>query len=207
MPTQNRHRTTILFLGATLLVATLIAPLTALAGPLFAFGDHRGEDHSNDDHRNENLESINLSNATLQSTDFRNTTLRNAILTSADLVNADLRGTDLSNANLRGADLTGTNARGTDFSNATLDGAVFTAGDVRNTNFTGASLLGADLSVLSNADRADFTGARYNAFTLLAPGIDTSTMTLVPEPSSAALLLLGLIGLEVIGRPARPRTA
>lgn len=205
MPLRNRKRPN----GparVTLLLALaglLLGPSTALAGPLFAFTDHTGEDHSGEDHRNQNLESIILANATLVSTDFRNTILRNAVLTSADLTDASLRNADLSNADFTGATMVDVNGRNANFSGAILDGVDFSTGEIRNANFAGASLLGADLSDLSNADRADFTGAFYDALTRLAPGMDTSTMTLVPEPSSAMLLLLGLIGLEACGRPRR----
>ena len=178
----------------------------ALAGPLTAFGDHTGEDHSFENHRKSFLEGIILDDATLRSTDFRKSNLVDSFLRSAILDGADLRKADLTGANLTGASMLDVGARKANFTNATLDGVSFATGDIRKATFVGASLLGADLSALSGANRADFTGAFFDASTILAPGIDTSMMTFVPEPSSALLLLLGLMGLEIYGRRFARRT-
>ncbi len=178
----------------------------ALAGPLTAFGDHTGEDHSFDNHRNSYLEGIILDGALLRSTHFLNANLVDSFLRSAILDGADLRNADLTGADLTGASMLGLRALNADFTNATLDGVSFATGDIRNATFVGARLLGADLSSLAGANRADFTGAFFDASTILAPGIDTSMMTFVPEPSSAVLLLLGLMGLEIYGRRFARRT-
>lgn len=182
------------------LALLLLSPLPGLAAPLAAFSDHTGENHAGEDHRNTYLEGIILHQADVNGSSFRNAVLRNAVLTAADFSGTLLRNADLSGSDLTGSTLDGANARNADFTNAVLDGASFATGEIRNAVFVGASLLGADLSNLSNADRANFTGAFYDAATLLAPGMDTSGMNLVPEPSSALLLLLGLLGLETFGR-------
>lgn len=190
---------------AMLSIATLSWSLTldsnpALATPLAAFGDHTGEDHSFDNHGNSYLEGIILDDAILRSTRFRNSNLVDSFLRSAILDGSDLRNADLTGADLTGASMLDVGARNATFTNATLDGVSFTTGDIRNASFVGASLLGADLSSLTNANRADFTGAFFDVDTILAPGMDTSAMTFIPEPSSAVLLLLGLVGLEIYGR-------
>lgn len=177
-----------------------IASSTALATPFSAFTDHSGEVHADEDHKDANLEGIILVGTDLARTSFKNAVLRDAILVSANLTDAELKGADLTGADLTGAILTRVAAKDADFTNAILDGVRLGSGDVKNAIFVGASLLGADLGGLSNADRADFTGARYDAATIFAPGMNAASMVLVPEPSSAVLLLLGLIGLELCAR-------
>ncbi len=102
------------------------------------------------------------------------------------------------------ATLTNVDAKNTDFSNALFDGASFASGDIKNAIFTNTSLLGTDLSGLSNGDKADFTGARYDAATLLPQGVDMNGMVLVPEPSTGMLLMLGL-GMLSVSSNKRPR--
>ncbi len=203
MKTMMRDSLFLMALG--LLLVLLLGSGSAVGAPLAAFADHSGEDHSFDSHKNEYLEGIILSGADLTQTNFMNATLRGAIMISAILTDANLMNADLTGADLTNALMSGVNAKNADFTNATLDGVFFPTGDIKNAVFIGASLLGADLSSLINADKANFAGAVYDAATLLAPGMNTSFMTLVPEPSPAILLLLGLCGLQAGARRLEER--
>ena len=205
MKTMMRDSLFLMALG--LLLVLLLGSGSAVGAPLAAFADHSGEDHSFDSlkHKNEYLEGIILSGADLTQTNFMNATLRGAIMISAILTDANLMNADLTGADLTNALMSGVNAKNADFTNATLDGVFFPTGDIKNAIFIGASLLGADLSSLINADKAIFVGAVYDAATLLAPGMDTSFMTLVPEPSPAILLLFGLCGLQAGARRLEER--
>ncbi len=203
MKTMMRDSLFLMALG--LLLVLLLGTGSAVGAPLAAFADHSGEDHSFDSHKDEYLEGIILSGADLTQTNFMNAILRDAIMISAILTDANLMNADLAGADLTSALMSGVNAKNADFTNATLDGVFFPTGDIKNAIFIGASLLGADLSSLINADKANFAGAVYDAATLLAPGMDTSFMTLVPEPSPAILLLFGLCGLQAGARRLEER--
>ena len=204
MKTMMRDSLFLMALG--LLLVLLLGSGSAVGAPLAAFADHSGEDHSSESlHKGEYLEGIILSGADLTQTNFMNATLRGAIMISAILTDANLMNADLTGADLTSALMSGVNAKNADFTNATLDGVFFPTGDIKNAIFIGASLLGADLSSLINADKANFAGAVYDAATLLAPGMDTSFMTLVPEPSPAILLLFGLCGLQAGARRLEER--
>jgi hypothetical protein len=206
-PPQGRRRTLFVGILFALPFAVAIGASPALATPLDAFTSHVGEDHSSEDHQNAYLEGIILSSADLTSTIFKHADLTNAVLSSATLDGADLMGADLTGADLTNASMSNVDAQNADFTNAILDGVTFATGNVKNAAFVGASLFGADLSGLTDASKADFTGALYDASTILAPGTDTSGMTLMPEPSSAVLLLFGLIGLAVYFRRTADQAA
>lgn len=203
MKTMMRDSLFLMALG--LLLVPLLGSGSAVGAPLAAFADHSGEDHSFDSHKNEYLEGIILSGADLTQTNLMITILTNAIMISAILTDANLMNADLTGADLTNALMSGVKAKNADFTNATLDGVFFPTGDIKNAIFIGASLLGADLSSLINADKANFAGAVYDAATLLAPGMNTSSMTLVPEPSPAILLLFGLCGLQAGARRLEKR--
>lgn len=198
LKTMMRNPQSLIVVG--LYAIFLLGSGSAAGAPLAAFTDHSGEDHSFEKHRGEDLESIILSGADLTKIDFRDAILRNAIMISAILIDAKLDGADLTGADLTNALMSGVKAKKTNFTNVIFDGASFATGDIRDAIFIGTSLLGTDLSSLKNANKADFSGAVYDATTLLAPGMDLSVMTFVPEPSPAILLLLGLCGLQMGAR-------
>jgi hypothetical protein len=62
---------------------------------------------------------------------------------------------------------------------------------------------GADLSGIDYNSTSVFTGAFYDAFTILPPGFGTTGMIFVPEPSNAAMLGLGLALLALRWRRQR----
>ena len=195
MKTMSRNSAYLIFVG--LVLALMLNSGSAIASPLAAFTDHTAEDHSFENHFLANLEGITLTGTDLTDTSFKNAILTNAIMISAILTDAVLFNADLTGADLTDALMSGVAAKNANFTNATLDGAYFAMGDIKGATFVGASLLGTDLSSLTNANKADFTGAFYDENTLLAPGMDTLGMSFIPEPSSALLLLFGLLGLQV----------
>lgn len=170
------------------------------AAPLAAFGDYTGENHSGEAHNKETLNNIILSNANLDAIALTKSILSNAVATYANFNQADLVKTDFTGADLTGSIFTEVKANKAIFDGAILDGVDFSLADLDKASFVGASLLGADLSNLQNANKVDWTGAFYDAFTLLDPGIDTSVMIFVAEPGSAFLLAMGLVGVAAYRR-------
>lgn len=192
-----------LALGLVLCLGLLAAP--SLATPLAAFGDHTGEDHSGESHVSETLNDIILTSANLDSIDMKRSILTNAIAISANFNNAQLAETDFRFANLTNALLTDAKLKKADFSGAIFDGADLSLAHVDEAIFAGASFLGADLSNLKKAGTADWTGAFYNAATILDPAIDTSVMIFVPEATTGTLGWAGLLGLGLAGSRYRRR--
>lgn len=187
---------------------------SAGASTLTAGGNYAGTTHVNENvaHRNQDLTAITLDNANLSGTNFRNSILTGASLVNADLTNTILRNTTLIGANVAGAILTNALLRDANFTGANLSGANLASADVRTANFSGANLQGANLSGLANwngANAATWTGATYNASTILPSGMNAAALGLifVAEPSTALMLLAGLGGLAALGsrRSAPPR--
>ena len=107
-----------------------------------------------------------------------------AVLSDANLSNANLSGALLTNANLGGADLSFASLGGADLSFASLFGADFSNATLANA--TGLPQTFGNASTLYNANTT-FTGTFFDP---VAAG-----WTLVPEPGTALLMGLGLVGL------------
>ena len=129
-----------------------------------------------------NLNDASLNGASLAGAELLFATLGAANLDSANLNNASLFQATLLHANLTDASLLGASLRDADLSNANLT----------NANLSGATLAGAFGLVDSTGSalydiNTDFTGTDFDP---VAAG-----WTLVPEPSTALLMGLGLAGL------------
>ena len=131
-------------------------------------------------------------------------------LGGVDLSGANLVGAVLTDANLTGADLVGTNFAGADlaradFSSANLSGVTFgTAYNGLFVKLGGTNLSGANLSGLTGLEFIVGTPYYDAATNLDNTWLDEGTVsfdpvtagwTLVPEPSTALLVGLGLAGL------------
>jgi hypothetical protein len=137
-----------------------------------------------------NLTDAHLTNAALYNADLSGATLSGATLTYANLWDADL-----AHANLTSADLTFTIMVGADLTDVTLIDADLTNAHLTSANLTGATfsagtMLMDNQTVLQHGfDELDLQ--TYLVGTLNA--YDASNLTIViPEPSSALLLCLGL---------------
>ena len=167
------------------------------------------------------LVGANLNYAYLRSADLSNANLSNADLRYADLVGADLSNADLNNAYLRYANLPFANLADADLRYADLTYADIIYVDLRNADLTNAWLFSAHFQVGGDIDvghdyeandltLATWTGAKYslNAVgndgnpirdTIFPTGFDpiAAGMIPVPEPGTALLVGLGLMGLGV----------
>ena len=162
------------------------------------------------------LHSANLNHAYLEYADLSGAELENANLSNADLSNADLTFAFLplailGDANLGGADLTNALLSYAILRDANLTNADLSGAELYGTNLGGAILTGANLTDATYLGRATYLGtnsgsAYYNAETdftnawHLAPGgvlFDpvAAGWTFVPEPSTALLLGIGMMGL------------
>ena len=123
-----------------------------------------------------------LSDANLSDTNLTGADLSFANLTDANLVGATLIYADLSSSDLSNADLSTTYMPATTLTNAVLTGANLTGADLTNAVGLGATNGSPDYDAQTN-----FTGTGFDP---VAAG-----WTLVPEPSTALLLGLGLVGM------------
>jgi len=176
---------------------------SVLTGADLSFANLSGAHLQRSDFTGANLSFSNLSGANLWDTNFAN----------ANLSDADLSYSYAARGNIYLASVNATNANLTNISN----GSWIAWGE--NSNFTNADFTGSYLegefvnSIFVSADLSDtvyglqhanLTGATYSGGslsnrTLFPAGFDpiAAGMTLVPEPTTALLIGLGLVGLSM----------
>jgi hypothetical protein len=146
------------------------------------------------------LSGANLTGANLEEAVLHSANLRGADLPGADLFLSYLDDADLSLADLTGADLTYAMLIGADLTFALLDLADLNGADLRGANLTNALSLGTAGGIPDYDALTNFTGTGFDP---VAAG-----WNLVPEPSTALLLGMGLVGMaarrRVVGREGAP---
>ena len=191
-PIQSRHG------GDSVYSGNNLEPSADLVYAALAYADLSSAD----------LSSVDLSHANLSYADLSDAILVNATLSAtfnyATLVNANLSNADMTHAVFsEGTNLHGANLSETIFSKAYLGGAIL----------TDTILTDADLSNAISWFTATWTGAKYSLNakdnsgnpipdTIFPTGMDqawrdAAGMIAVPEPGTALLVGLGLIGLGV----------
>lgn len=177
-------RRILLYSAAVVLLAVAVGPAGAASfGPGTV---HQNEIHSpNDDHQDEDLSGFDLSFTTFASSDLRGVIFTGATLFQTNFTNADLRGVTFS-------------------AGMNMNGAILNGADIRGRDLSGVSLLGADLRNITSNGGTKFTGALFDGNTQYDAGFDplAAGMVSVPEPTPAALALLGMAGLAWLGRPS-----
>lgn len=145
------------------------------------------------------LREANLSNADLAGANLNSADLADVILAGAGLSNADLTLVRLRRANLAGADLTGANLTAADLRESDLSGADFRGAILANA----IGLMDENVGTPQYDASTDFTGAwADDGITPFDPVVAGWTLVeeppvLVPEPSHALLMGLGLMGLAI----------
>ena len=141
------------------------------------------EIHSGENHRWDTLDGIDLSFGSFASSNLRDTTLIAGIFVETLFTDTNLR-----DANLSFADLTN---------------AVFNSGtNLRDANLSFATLVGIDLTGV-NTTSTIFTGATYDATSILPFDPIVEEMVAIPEQSPMTLMAVGLLIMAAMKRSER----
>ncbi len=165
-----------------------------------------GSQSNENDFRGADLSHLDLSYENLDGADLRYANLRYTILVGASLLGSDLLGSSLKWAQLDYADLRESRMRKADLRSASLIGSDLRFADLRRANLMAADLRAvdfrsADLRRVFWDGQTRFEGALFDADTLFPDEFEPFDAGMVaPEPSTALMLGLGLMGLALCGR-------
>jgi uncharacterized protein YjbI with pentapeptide repeats len=127
---------------------------------------------------------VDLSGVDLRFADLDSANLVQSTLVSSDLTSIDLDHADLTLADLTDAILTEATLRFSDWTGSTLDGADFSGAQLTNAVGLGQALGQGIYSV-----QTDFSGTGFDPV--------VAGWTLIPEPTTAVLLGMGLVLISI----------
>ena len=148
------------------------------------------------EYNNNNFAHANFARAMLQSVEMKNSNFYLANLTNMGGHNSSAAFSWFSGSNFTLAHFDYSLFVGSRF-----DGATFNGADFLSANFSNALFVDADLSGSINWETANWTGAKYNDYTIFAAGMDPNALGMVHVPAPSVLALLGITGL--FGSPRR----